>query len=328
MAGYPDHILIPFLIWLCSAIAVRILIHRLGAKKDHSKLPPSPPAYPVIGHLHLLSPVIHQAFHKLTTKYGPIIQLDLGSNRCVVVSAPDIAKECLKDNASVFCDRPQSSNAAYMTYDKSDFAMAPYGPYWKFMKRLCMTELLGSKTLDRFGPIREEEVRKLVRLVLQKGLADEEVNVGAEMIRVTNNNITRMMMGRGWSEDANEAIKIGQMIKEMVQLSAKFNLSDSFWFLKGVDLQQFKKRLEQARGNFDAMMEKIMGEREHVRRERKKVGFDAEDHAKNDLLDILLDISEDESSDMKLSRVNIKAFIMVRISHFTFSIREKEKRFS
>ncbi|CAM8963757.1 unnamed protein product [Rhodiola kirilowii] len=307
MAVFHYNIITPFLLCLCSAILLRTIIQKLFPRPG-SKFPPSPPAYPIIGHLHLLTPVTHQAFHKLTSKYGPIIQLYLGSNRCIVVSTPEIAKECLRDNSFVFSNRPASSNATYMTYNRSDFAMASYGPYWKFMKKLCMTELLGTKTLDRFGPIREDEVTKLVKLVSQKGLVNEEVDVGAEMIRVTNNNITRMMMGRGCSEDANEAIKIRELIKEMVQLSGKFNLSDSFWFLRGLDLQKFKKRLERARGDFDSMFEKILGEHEDARKMRKgAVGLD---HAEKDLLDILLDISEDESSEMKLSKVNIKAFIM------------------
>ncbi|CAM9004231.1 unnamed protein product [Rhodiola kirilowii] len=121
-------------------------------------------------------------------------------------------------------------------------------------------------------------------------------------------------MGRGCSEDANEAIKIRELIKEMVQLSGKFNLSDSFWFLRGLDLQKFKKRLERARDDFDSRFEKILGEHEDTRKMR--IGAVGLDHAEKDLLDILLDISEDESSEMKLSKVNIKAFIMVRFGHF------------
>ena len=53
-------------------------------------------------------------------------------------------------------------------------------------------------------------------------------------------------------------------------------------------------------------MEKIMKEHEDAR--KKEMGGD---EAVRDLLDILLDIYNDESSEIGLTRENIKAFIMV-----------------
>lgn len=54
------------------------------------------------------------------------------------------------------------------------------------------------------------------------------------------------------------------------------------------------------------MMEKIIKEHEEARKEDKGIGEKVKD-----LLDILLDILEDESSEFKLKKDHIKAFIMV-----------------
>lgn len=70
------------LIWLI----LSILLRRLFTNRTSSHLPPSPLALPIIGHLHLLLPIPHQALHKLSTLYGPLIHLYLGSVPCVVVS--------------------------------------------------------------------------------------------------------------------------------------------------------------------------------------------------------------------------------------------------
>ncbi|XXG56591.1 hypothetical protein AAC387_Pa03g3966 [Persea americana] len=53
-------------------------------------------------------------------------------------------------------------------------------------------------------------------------------------------------------------------------------------------------------------------EHEQERRIGRKLGVDGD--CDKDLVDILLDISEDEKAEMKLTRDNIKAFVPVRSS--------------
>ena len=72
------------------------------------------------------------------------------------------------------------------------------------------------------------------------------------------------------------------------------------------------KKLKEVRDKFDAMLDKIIKEHEKARK-RKEDGV-------KDLLDILLDISEDESSEMRLTRENIKAFILVNCFNILLSL--------
>ncbi|KAD4584626.1 hypothetical protein E3N88_22227 [Mikania micrantha] len=58
-----------FLILLISTIFILAFFKSKNAK---SHLPPSPFSLPIIGHLHLLTPNPHQAFHRLSLRYGPI----------------------------------------------------------------------------------------------------------------------------------------------------------------------------------------------------------------------------------------------------------------
>ncbi|KAF8365089.1 hypothetical protein HHK36_032908 [Tetracentron sinense] len=169
-----------------------------------------------------------------------------------------MAEEFLKTHEISFASRPQSIAINYLAYGSAGFAFAPYGPYLKFIKKLCMSELLGGRTLDQLFLVRREEIQRFLRSMLQKSDAGEAVDVNRELIRLTNNVISRMAMSQICSETEDEA------------------------------------------------GERIMKEREEVRR-KKEVG-DGGDGVK-DLLDILLDISEDENLEMRLTRENLKAFI-------------------
>ncbi|KAF8396099.1 hypothetical protein HHK36_017711 [Tetracentron sinense] len=306
MADTQGYIML-FLIWLISTFLVLAIFSKI---RNTVHLPPSPMALPIIGHLHLLAPIPHQALYKLANRYGPLIHLYLGSVPCLVASSPEMAEEFLKTHEISFASRPQSTAVNYLTYGSADFSFAPYGPYWKFMKKLCMSELLGGRTLDQLFPVRREELQRFLRLMLQKSDAGEAVDLDGELIRLTNNVISRMTMSQICSGTEDEAGEVRKLVQDVAELTGKFNLSDFIGICRSLDLQGFGKRLKEVHERFDSMMERIMKEHEEVRR-KKEVG-DGGDGVK-DLLDILLDISEDKNSEMRLTRENIKAFILVML---------------
>lgn len=71
-------------------------------------LPPSPPSWPVIGHIHLLGPRLHQSVAQLANKYGPIMLLRFGAKATLVISSPDMAREIFKEHDLVFSQRPRT----------------------------------------------------------------------------------------------------------------------------------------------------------------------------------------------------------------------------
>ncbi|CAN1818371.1 Cytochrome P450 93A3 [Linum perenne] len=276
---------------------------------------PTPMSLPIIGHLHLLSPIPHQALYNLSLLHGPLFRISLGSVPCVVASSPETAREFLKTHDSSFSDKPVSSAVDYLTYGSSDFAFAPHGPYWKFMKRLCMSELLGGRVLDRTVPLRRDEIRRFVEGIWKSAEAKEPVEVGGELIRLTNNVVSRMVMSERCSGGGDKEVgEVRRVIEETGRLAGEFNIGDFVWWLKWLDLNGFGKRMKVVRERFDLMMERIITEHEEdaMRRMRKKKisSMGEDDGQVKDLLDLLLDISADETSDIKLTRHNIKAFIL------------------
>ncbi|MED6146918.1 hypothetical protein PIB30_039234 [Stylosanthes scabra] len=309
-----------FLICLISTIAVRaVILTRNRNKSDHHPQNlPSPQSLPIIGHLHLISSLPHQSFHNLSTRYGPIFQIFLGSFPCVVVSTPEIAKEFLKTHESSFSNRFITlSMVDYITYGSKGIVFAPYGSHWKFIKKLCMSELLGQRTLDQHLLLRREETLRFVKALKKKGEAGETVDISGELITLTNNVISRMAMSIRCFEEGgddgglDDTTEIRKMVKDMIEFAGKLNnVSDFIGILKNWDLQGMNKRLKKTRGRFDSLMERVIREHKLVRKNRKVEGD--EDGRVRDLLDILLEIHEDNkgTDEIQLTIEDIKAIIM------------------
>nr|AGK85254.1 flavone synthase II [Erigeron breviscapus] len=284
-----------------------LFIYLVLIKNPNNRLPPSPPSLPIFGHLHHLGPLIHQSFHNLTTKYGPLIHLRLGSVPCIVASTPDLAFEFLKTNELAFSSRKHSLAIDHITYGVA-FAFAPYATYWKFIKKLSTVELLGNQNLGHFLPIRTNEIKELFQTLLIKSERKESVNLSEELLKLTNNVICQMMMSIRCSGTNSEADEAKNLVREVTKIFGEFNVSDFIWFCKNIDLQGFKKRYEDIHTRYDALLEKIIFEREQKRRSdqgNKEFG----DKGK-DFLDMLLDVMEDNKAEIKITRNHIKALIL------------------
>lgn len=224
-----------------------------------------------------------------------------------MASTAEAAKEFLKTHETSFSNRPAKTvTVETLTYGFQDFLFAPHGPYWKFMKKLCMSELLGGHMLDQFLPLRQQETKRFIKSLLRK--TGEAVDFGAEFMTLSNHIVSRMSLSQMSSENENEDEEMRKLVADTAELVGKFNISDFIWFLKRFDLQGFNKRLKEIRDRFDVLMDRIIKEREEERSNKKEMGGTRQF---KDMLDVLLDIFRDENSEMKLTKENIKAFIMV-----------------
>ncbi|KAK1313368.1 Cytochrome P450 93A3 [Acorus calamus] len=289
-------------IWLISTLLLRAAIKILRPGLHH---PPTPFALPIIGHLHLLGTLPHQSLHALSQRYGPIIRLHFGSSPCIVASTPDAARAFLKTNDLAFSSRPSSAAIRTLNYGECTFIFAKYGPYWKFMKKLCMSELLNGRMLDNFGPVRHEERVSMIKCLLEKSEANEEVDLRGELMKLSYNVITRMMMSRrGTDAGGGDISDVREIVEESERITGMFNLEDFVWFCKGLDLQGLKKEAKDVHERFDRIIEGVLKEKEMERREGK-----GRERMK-DLFDVLMDVSEDENAEVKLTRDDIKGFSM------------------
>ncbi|RYR65565.1 hypothetical protein Ahy_A03g011501 [Arachis hypogaea] len=215
----------------------------------HLPNPPSPkPRLPLVGHLHLLDPLIHHSLIRLSKRYGPIFSLYFGSMPTVVASSPELFKLFLQTHeATSFNTRFQTSAIRRLTYDNS-VAMVPFGPYWKFIRKLIMNDLLNATTVAKLRPLRSQEIKKVLKVLAQNAEAQTPVDVTEELLKWTNSTISKMMLG--------EAEEIRHIARELLKIFGEYSLSDFIWPLKKLKVGQYEKRIDNILGMYDPVVER------------------------------------------------------------------------
>ncbi|KAF0914195.1 hypothetical protein E2562_027611 [Oryza meyeriana var. granulata] len=225
-------------------VAGLAVLYALRRWSSGLRLPPSPFGLPILGHLHLLAPLPHQALHRLAERHGPLLYLRLGSVPCVAACSPDAAREVLKTHETAFLDRPKPAAVHRLTYGGQDFSFSAYGPYWRFMKRACVHELLAGRTLDRLRHVRREEVARLVGSLRSSAADGAPVDVDAALMGLTGDIVSRMVMSRRWTGDDNDTEEMRSVVAETAELTGTFNLQDYIGAFRYWDVQGLRKRID------------------------------------------------------------------------------------
>ncbi|PKI71270.1 hypothetical protein CRG98_008270 [Punica granatum] len=87
---------------------VFVLAIKSRSRRRPKNLPPSPPSFPILGHLHYIKDPLHRTLLDLSKRYGgPIISLQFGSRPVVLISSWAAAEECFTRNDIVLANRPR-----------------------------------------------------------------------------------------------------------------------------------------------------------------------------------------------------------------------------
>ncbi|PPS10018.1 hypothetical protein GOBAR_AA10618 [Gossypium barbadense] len=192
----------------------------------------NPPSLPVIAHLHLLiNPSLQRPFLELSKKLGPVFSLQLGSLLAVVVSSLSLVEECFTKNDIVLANRPNLLLSKHLFYNHTTLITAPYGNYWRNLRRICTIEIFSPNRINKFHGIRKDEMRRLL-LKLSRNLHEvfAKVELKSLFADLTFNNLMRMMAGkRYYGEDVtddSEAKEFRELIAEVVENGGAGNPAD------------------------------------------------------------------------------------------------------
>ncbi|XP_077216081.1 desmethyl-deoxy-podophyllotoxin synthase-like [Tasmannia lanceolata] len=266
------------------------------------KLPPGPRNLPIIGSLHhLLASLPHHSLLSLAKKHGPLMHLKLGQVSTIVISSPEVAREIMKTQDLNFSNRPPLFLAQVSLYNQRDIVFAPYGDYWRQLRKICILELLSAKRVRSFHHVREEEISNVIQSISSAN--ESTVNLSKMLLSFSKNITSRTAFGNKGVDHE----RFISAVKESLEFSGGFNVADFFPSLKFISvITGTKYRLERLHRKFDAVLNDII--KQHKESKMRKTKQD--DHEAEDLVDVLLRLQEDGELEFSLEMDSIKAVIL------------------
>ncbi|EFH68335.1 CYP703A2 [Arabidopsis lyrata subsp. lyrata] len=258
------------------------------------RLPPGPPRWPILGNLLQLGPLPHRDLAGLCDKYGPLVYLRLGNVDAITTNDPDTIREILLRQDDVFASRPKTLAAVHLAYGCGDVALAPMGPHWKRMRRICMEHLLTTKRLESFATQRAEEAL-----------------LGA----FSMNNVTRMLLGKqffgpGSLVPPKEAQEFMHITHKLFWLLGVIYLGDYLPFWRWVDPSGCEKEMRDVEKRVDNFHTKIIDEHKRAKHEKEDTNDDI------DFVDVLLSLPGENGKE-HMEDVEIKALVQDMIAAAT-----------
>lgn len=282
------------------------------------KLPPGPIKLPLIGSLHQLlgNSLPHKSLEQLSHHYGPIMLLQLGSIPTLVVSSAEIAKEIFKTHDVIFSGRPVLYAANKFSYNCSSMSFAPYGDYWREIRKIVVLKLLSPKRVQAFQAVREEEVKDLLKTITSTSSFSTNsfstINLSELTLSLANNVICRVAFGKKYDGDDHEngESRFREMLHESQDLIGGFCIADFFPWLTWLNkFNGLEVRLENCFRGLDSFYDKVIDE--HLDPERPH----QTEH--EDVVDVLLQVQNDPNQAIKINNDQIKGVLTVCI-HFFF----------
>ncbi|KAL8540162.1 hypothetical protein ACS0TY_001661 [Phlomoides rotata] len=286
-------------------LLITILLTKFG-KKRHP-YPPGPKGLPIIGNMGLASQLHHRGLAALAKVYGGLLHLKVGNIHMVAVSSAEMAREVLQAQDHVFSNRPATLAISYLSYDRADMAFAHYGPFWRQMRKICVTKVFSRKRAESWASVRDEIDSYIKAIDARVG---SPVNVGETVLGLTKNITYRAAFGSISQEGQEQFVRIMQ---EFSRLFGAFNVADFLPWLGWIYGQDFNRRLVKARGSLDAFIDKIIDDH-IIKRKNKNGDLEGEE---DDMVDELMEFysengtnNDANSSSLTITRDNIKALIM------------------
>lgn len=301
------------LLALLSAAASLLLLTRSrrsgwSSSKKGLKLPPGPPTVPILGNLHQLGPLPHRTLRDLARTHGPVMQLQLGKAPAVVLSSAEAAWEALKAHDLDCCTRPVSPGTKRLTYDLKNVAFAPFGPYWREVRKLLTVELLSGRRVKAAWYARHEQVGELIS-ALSRAEA-KPVALDEHILRLSDGVIGTVAFGNIYGSDKfSHNDNFQHALDDAMEMLSGSGSSAEDLFPRAVGhlvdrLTGFVARRERIFRQLDDFFETVIEQHLDPSRVPPDNG-----NGGGDLIDVLIGLWKKQSGTFSFTRDHVKAII-------------------
>ncbi|KAK7316392.1 hypothetical protein VNO77_35405 [Canavalia gladiata] len=272
---------------------------------NHSKLgngegkeaPTVEGAWPVLGHLPLFigkSQTLHTKLGALADNYGPIFSIKLGAKTALILSNWEMAKECFTTNDIVVSSRPKLVAVQHMAYNQAMLGFAPYGPYWRELRKIAIIEILSNYRVEQLHHVRVSEVQNSIKELFNVWCSKKNesgyllVEMKQWFSQLTFNMVLRMVVGKRYisatSVDDEKAQRCIKAIREFMRLMGVLTVADAIPCLRWFDFGGQEKAMKETAKELDKIASEWLEEHRQNRALAEKV------HTEQDFMDVMLSV--------------------------------------
>ncbi|GJN15526.1 hypothetical protein PR202_gb02447 [Eleusine coracana subsp. coracana] len=208
---------------------------------------PGPRGLPVVGSMGLMTGLAHRKLAEAAEMTGDrkrLMAFSVGETRMVVTADPDVARELLASPA--FADRPVKESAYGLLFHRA-IGFAPYGAYWRALRRVASTHLFSPRQVAASAAQRHVIARHIIAAINQQSIDGGVVVARAVLKRASLHNVMWSVFGRrydGLKEEEEEALELKALVDEGYDLLGMLNWSDHLPWLARFDLQGMRARCQ------------------------------------------------------------------------------------
>ncbi|XP_015070185.1 cytochrome P450 78A3-like [Solanum pennellii] len=218
-----------------------------------------PRGFPIIGSMNLMSGLAHRKIAEMAQSCVAkrLMSFSLGETRVIITCNPDVAKEIL--NSSVFADRPVKESAYSLMFNRA-IGFAPYGVYWRTLRKIAATHLFCPKQIKASEAQRFQIARQMVTMFQLGG--QDVVRVKDALKLASLNNMMCSVFGRKYSLDCcnEETEELGKLVEEGYELLGMLNWSDHLPWLAEFDPQKIRLRCSRLVPKVNKFVSRIINE--------------------------------------------------------------------
>ncbi|MBA0737209.1 hypothetical protein Gogos_010682 [Gossypium gossypioides] len=277
------------------------LITRRKLGRTH-KLPPGPPTIPIFGNLFQLGDEPHRALAKLANIHGDIMTLKLGQKTTLVLSSAAMAKEILQTHDAISCNRTVPGAVRALQHHETGLPWMPVSTTWRNLRKICNLHIFASHKLDANQHLRRSKIEQLLADVRDSSRVGEAVEIRQAAFKTTLSFMSNTIFSIDLSDSSQTSEEFREIVQGILEELGKPNFGDYFP-IANLDLQGNRRRMT-------IHLRKIMDLFDNVIDERVKLRRMSDYVSTNDLLDTLLQLSQENNQE--LDKNQIKHLILVR----------------
>ncbi|KAF8022902.1 hypothetical protein BT93_F0420 [Corymbia citriodora subsp. variegata] len=218
----------------------------------------------------------------------------LGLFPAVVVSSSEIAKECCTKHDHALASRPQLIATEVMGYNYAFFGFAPYGLYWREMRKIVTSEMLSNRRIESLlSPIVASATDTAIK-ELHKLWSEKKNDSGHMLVdltqwfgRLSMSIVLKVVANRGYysdnsTVDEEEEQRCQNAIREFLELLGMFPVADALPFLRWLDLGGHEKSMKRIAEELDTILSGWI--EEHKRNSKSS----SENRGDRDFIDVML----------------------------------------